>query len=115
MEPQPIEGIYGMLQLWKQEQLRRPIDKPINLVGILPNMFNSRSSLHKGLLESLSNNHQISQYVIPGKIGRRIAFAEVDAEDAQPSSIFDLPDNNFAKQEALAFCHYLNQRMYNNG
>ncbi len=115
MEPQPIEGIYGMLQLWKQEQLRRPIDKPINLVGILPNMFNSRSSLHKGLLEALSNNPQISQYVIPGRIGRRVAFAEVDAEDAQPSSIFDLPDNNLAKQEALVFCNYLNQRIHGNG
>ncbi len=37
MEQFSIEGIYGMLQLWKQESYSRPTERPINLIGILPN------------------------------------------------------------------------------
>src|SRR3989338_1617300 len=115
MEPQPIEGIYGMLQLWKQEQLRRNTGSPINLVGILPNMFNSQSKLHNGLLQSLKDNPMIADFVIPHKLIRRIAYAEVDAEGAKPSSIFDLPNADPAKIEALNFCHYINERMHKHG
>lgn len=115
MEPQPIEGIYGMLQLWKQEQLRRSSETPIHLAGILPNMFNSRSSLHKGLLQALHDNPMITDFVIPHKLGRRVAFAEVDAEGAEPSSIFGLPDNNLAKIEALDFCNHINKRVNTDG
>ncbi len=115
MEPQPIEGIYGMLQLWKQEQLRRSSESPIHLIGILPNMFNSQISLHNGLLQGLKDNPMIADFVIPHKLGRRVAFAEVDAEGAQPSSIFQLPNSNSAKTEALLFCDYINERIKKNG
>lgn len=115
MEPQPIEGIYGMLQLWKQEQLRRSSESPINLAGILPNMFNGRTSLHKDLLSGLKDNPMISDFVIPYKLGRRVVFAEIDAEGAQPSSIFELPDSNVAKIEALNFCNFINERIVNHG
>lgn len=115
MEPQPIEGIYGMLQLWKQEQLRRNANTPIHLVGILPNMFNSSSRLHGDLLSGLKSNPMISDFVIPHNLGRRVAFAEVDAEGAEPSTIFGLPNNNLAKIEALNFCHYINARINKHG
>ena len=115
MEPQPIEGIYGMLQLWKQEQLRRNSSAPIQLAGILPNMFNSSLRLHHDLLEGLKSNPMISDFVIPHSLGRRVAFAEVDAEGAEPSSIFELPNSNAAKIEALNFCNYINDRMKKNG
>lgn len=111
MEPQPIEGIYGMLQLWKQEQMRRSHNNSLNLIGILPNMFKKNSNLHEGYLSNLKNNSAISEFVIPTVIGRRMVFAEVDADGARPPSIFDLPDNNLAKQEALAACNYINERI----
>ena len=112
MESQPIQGIYGMLQLWMQESLSRPGDKPLNLVGILPNMFR-KTTLHNDMLESLKNSSSISKYVMPVKIGHRIAFAEVDSEEANPRSVFDLPDNNIAKQEALEVCKYITERIFN--
>lgn len=114
MEPQPIEGIFGMLQLWRQEQMRRSQNNPLNLIGILPNMFKKNSNLHEGYLANLKENPNISEYIIPAVIGRRMIFAEVDADGARPPSIFDLPDSNQAKQEALNACNIINERI-NNG
>lgn len=115
MEPQPIEGIYGMLQLWKQEQLRRASSAPIHLAGILPNMFNASSRLHNDLLKSLNDNSMISDFVIPHPLGRRVAFAELDAEGAEPSTVFGLPNGNPAKIEALNFCNFINDRIKKHG
>ena len=106
MEAQPIQGIFGMLQLWMQESLKREQDRPLNLIGILPNMFR-QNNLHKDMLEGLKSNPSIEQYIIPVKLGQRIAFAEVDAEGAIPRTIFDLPANNAAKIEAMSLCKYV--------
>ncbi|OGT06292.1 MAG: hypothetical protein A2X78_01445 [Gammaproteobacteria bacterium GWE2_37_16] len=111
MEPQPIEGIYGMLQLWRQEQMRRNPDHPLNLLGILPNMFKKGINLHEGFLENLKRNKNISEFIIGATLGRRTIFAEVDADGAKPGSIFDLSDNHVAKQEALAVCNLVNERI----
>lgn len=114
METQPIQGIYGMLQLWMQETLLRTDDRPLNLIGILPNMFKN-TTLHNDLLESLLNNAEIGKYVLPMKLGHRIAYAEVDSEEASPRSIFDLPDSHQAKIEVMALCKFVNNKVYGNG
>jgi len=111
MEPQPIEGIYGMLQLWRQEQMRRSQDNPLNLMGILPNMFKKGVNLHEGYLDTLKRNKNISEYIIPATLGRRTIFAEVDAKGASPQSIFDLPAGHIAKQEAMCVCNLINERI----
>lgn len=110
MEELPIQGVYGMLQLYMQESLSRPLDNPLNLLGILPNMF-QRINLHKGMLDSLRLDEAISKYIIPYELGDRAAFAEVDATGAIPNSVFDLPDKNIAKQEALNVCNYIAERI----
>lgn len=112
MEPQPIEGVFGMLQLWKQESLRRKASDPLKLLGILPNMFRSNLRLHSDLLAQLQNSKSVSEYILPMKLGQRAVFAEVDAVGANPAAIFDLPDSNPAKQEALAMCEYISERVF---
>lgn len=112
MEELPIQGIYGMMQLWKQESLRREQGKALNLVGILPNQFRN-ISLHEGMYQSLLSTDGIAQYVIPYKLGQRSAFAEVDAEGAHPSSIFNEPNSSKAKQEAIQVCDYIAQKVFN--
>lgn len=111
MEEQPIQGVYGMLQLWMQESRSREKNKPLKLVGILPNMFKN-ILLHKQLLESLQNNEVMSKYVLPVKLGSRAAFAEVDVKCAHPKSIFDLPKSDPAKIEALNVCKYITQEVF---
>ena len=112
MEPQPIQGIYGMLQLWMQESLNREVGRPLELVGILPNMFR-QINLHRDMLDGLKKNPAVSKYIFPFNLGQRVAFAEVDADDASPKSIFDLPEGDIAKLEAMAVCDFVEKRVFN--
>ncbi|MBA3662297.1 MAG: ParA family protein [Gammaproteobacteria bacterium] len=112
MEPQPIEGIYGMIHLWKSETLRRPENNPLNLIGVLPNSFDRRGIIHKDHFESLKQ--EMPEYVLESKIGRRLIYAEADADGAAPPSIFMYPDKNIAKQEVLLACQEIEKRMSNN-
>lgn len=111
MEEQPVQGIYGMLQLWMQESLIREKDRPLKLIGILPNMY-KQTRLHKDILTSLQDNTAINKYMMPVKLTQRIVFAEIDAEDASPRSIFDFPDQHIAKQEAIEVCDYIAERIF---
>jgi chromosome partitioning protein len=111
MEEQPIQGVYGMLQLWLQESCQRESSNPLKLIGILPNMVRP-INLHKDMLESLKINNNISKYVMPVQLGQRAIFAEVDSECATPRSVFDLPDTNTAKQEALQVCEFIAKEVY---
>src|SRR5579883_2627155 len=112
MEEQPVQGIYGMLQLWMQESLSREKSRPLQLIGILPNMF-KQTRLHKDILKSLQDNSAIGKYILPVKFSQRIVFAEVDAADSNPRSIFDFPEQHVAKAEAMEVCDYLAERIFN--
>lgn len=111
MEEQPVQGIYGMLQLWMQESLIREKKRPLQLIGILPNMF-KQTRLHKDILKSLQDNTAIGKYVLPVKFSQRIVFAEVDAADSNPRSIFDFQDQHVARAEALEVCSYIAERIF---
>jgi chromosome partitioning protein len=111
MEEQPVQGIYGMLQLWMQESLVRDKSHPLRLIGILPNMF-KQTRLHKDILKSLQENPAMNKYILPVKFSQRIVFAEVDAADSNPRSIFDFPEQHVAKSEAMEVCQYLAERIF---
>lgn len=111
MEEQPVQGIYGMLQLWMQESLTRDKTRPLNLVGILPNMFKP-TRLHRDILKSLQDNPSIGKYVLPVKFSQRIVYAEVDAADSNPRSIFDIPGNHVASNEAEQVCEHIAERIF---
>ncbi len=112
MEEQPVQGIYGMLQLWMQESLTREKNRPLKLIGILPNMF-KQTRLHKDILTSLQDNMAIGKYIMPVKISQRIVFAEIDSEDATPRSVFDFYNNHVAKREAVEVCDYIAEKVFN--
>lgn len=111
MEEQPVQGIYGMLQLWMQESLTRDKSRPLNLVGILPNMFKP-TRLHRDILKSLQDNPSIGKYVLPVKFSQRIVYAEVDAADSNPRSIFDIPGKHVASNEAEQVCEHIAERIF---
>lgn len=109
MEPQPIEGIYGMIHLWKSESLRRHETNPLHLIGVLPNSYDRRGIIHKDHYDSLKN--EMPDYVLESKIGRRLIYAEADADGAAPPSIFMYPEKNVARQEVLSACEEIEERM----
>lgn len=107
MEDKPIRGVFGMMQLWMQEKKRRDDSNKLNLLGILPNMFDNRTALHTSMFADLMGNPAIAPHLIPHKLSRRITFAENDTETSMPKSLFDLPNSNKAKQECIAVCEYI--------
>ena len=111
MEEKPIQGLFGMIQLWMQESMQRPSDNPLNLLGILPNKY-KQVSLHKELKRQLEEHESFGKYMMPVKLGDRIALAEVDSQDASPRSIFDISDKEEAKKEAIETCTYIVRKIF---
>jgi chromosome partitioning protein len=113
MEDMPLEGLYGLIQLWMQESVARSKNNALKLIGILATKFKNNTTLHKNLLHSLIEHKEIGKYMIPEKLGDRILFPELDSDNAHPRSIFDVLDNNPAKIEALKVCSYIAERVFN--
>jgi chromosome partitioning protein len=114
MEQFSIEGIYGMLQLWKQETYSRTKDNPIELIGILPNQVRN-INIHKNFLSDLRNKEFTSKYVIPYEIKKRAIYTEILAENANPKSIFDLPSDSLERNEYERVCKYIFEKVLKNG
>lgn len=114
MEQFSIEGIYGMLQLWKQETYSRMKDNPIELIGILPNQVRN-INIHKSFLNDLRNKEFTSKYVIPFEIKKRAIYTEILAEDANPRSIFELPKKSIERREYEDVCKYITTKVFKNG
>lgn len=112
MEQFSIEGIYGMLQLWKQESYSREKNNQIELVGILPNQIRD-VRIHKEFLSNLKLMKNTAQYVMPLSIKKRTLYTEILTEEANPKSIFELPKNNLARMEYEAACSYIMERVMN--
>lgn len=114
MEQFSIEGIWGMLQLWKQETYSRSEENPITLVGILPNQMRE-IKIHKQFLESLKQMKGVSEYVMPCEIKKRAIYTEILAENANPKSIFELPSDHVAREEYEAACRFITNKVFNYG
>jgi len=112
MEQFSIEGIYGMLQLWKQESYCRQKDDPIELVGILPNQIRD-IKLHKDFLENLKQTNGIGDFVMPMSIKKRAIYTEILVEDANPKSIFDLDTKHIARIEYEKACKFITDKVFN--
>lgn len=112
MEPQPVEGLYGMLQMWRREVNRRTEDSELKILGILPNMVRKGVALHEGLLSTLREDASINHYLCPCIMHQRIAFAESDHPGAQPASVFDLQPKDPARVEAEAVCGFVNKQLF---
>ena len=108
MEPQVIEGLVAMVTICRRANRGR--STPINILGIVPNMF-KQVALHKGILETIREEPTFQGLVLDTPIGHRIAFAESDHPEAQPKSVFQLTANHKARQEAEAFCAEIERRM----
>lgn len=111
MEEFSLQGVYGMLQLWKQETAQRSPDNPLNLIGILPNRY-KQTSLHKDFYDSLAEDATLGKYLMPVYLSDRIKFSEVDTDGNDPKSIFEFTDKNPAKLEAIEVCQYIESKVF---
>jgi chromosome partitioning protein len=114
MEEDSIDGIYGMMQLWKQETYARPPEHPINIAGILANRVRD-VSLHNNFFEQLKSLESTRDFVIDKKIKERVVYGELRVKEDRPKSVFELAENHIARQECEAVCRELMKRIYNHG
>jgi cellulose biosynthesis protein BcsQ len=101
--------LQGILQLWKQEALSRSSDRPLDLIGILPNKIHSRRGTDRDLLEELRANPELADYIMPMEIIDRKTFPEADL---QQKSIFQFPAGDEARKEAHTACEYIFKRIF---
>ena len=114
MEQYSIDGIYGMMQLWKQETYSRSEDNPLELVGILANQVRD-INLHEQFFNSLRDTDGIRDLMIPHKIKKRAIYTEILVENANPNSIFELSEKHVARRELVSVCQYIMEKVYKNG
>lgn len=114
MEGDSIDGIYGMMQLWKQETYSRTKSNPINLVGILANRVRD-VSLHKSFFSQLKSFELAKNYVIDEKIKERIIYSELRTKESRFNSIFALPSKHVARKECESVCKTIMERIYRHG
>lgn len=117
MEEDSIDGIYGIMQLWKQEVLTRQPNDPIELVGIFANKVRS-VSIHKSYWEQLQANESIRPYLLEPQVSQRIKYAEIRSKDPatkQTSSIFELSENDEARKEVQSVCEAIMRKIYHHG
>ena len=87
---------------------------PIKLVGILPNQVRD-IKLHKQFLESLKQMKGVSDYVMPYSIKMRAIYTEILVENANPKSVFELPQDHVARKEYEQVCRYIADKVFDNG
>jgi len=114
MEKFSMDGIYGMMQLWKQETYSRGTSNPITLLGIIPNRFRNLV-LHKAHFNELKSQKGISEFVTDHKLHERAIYSEILSNKQLPQNIFELPSSNIAREETEKLCDFLYGRMVNNG
>lgn len=108
IELQAIEGLAGVLQIWKQEAMSRADEMPLKLVGVIPNKVHSRRSTDRDLLKNLRANSGYGDYIMPVNMVDR---KELPESDLEKKTIFQYPDKNPAKVEALNICKYIYKRI----
>lgn len=112
MEEDSIDGIYGMMQLWKQEKYMRPKSNPINLAGILANRVRD-VSLHKNFFAQLKSIESTKDFVLDEIIKERVIYGELRVKEDRPKSVFELPEKDKARIECEAICKKVMERVYN--
>jgi chromosome partitioning protein len=108
METMAVEGLQGILTLWKQESLQRPADHPLHLIGVLASKYHSRRTSNKRMYDEIIKVIG-TENVIPIKLFDRTQYPEVDSNKI---SIFDLPDSDEAKKECKALGEYIARRIF---
>ena len=112
MEEDSIDGIYGMLQLWKQETYSRPPEYPIKLAGILANRVRD-VSLHKSFFDQLKSLESTKNFVLNDIIKERVIYGELRVKEDRPKSVFELPASHVARKECETVCKQIMKRIFN--
>jgi len=109
-EEKPINGLRGMIQFERME--RRHRDRPIQVVGVVPNMVNQQTRLHQENIQKLRDDPLIGPMMVDFVIGERIAFPTMDKPGVEPDTIWEFRNYPEAKREAHQLCQFVEQQLF---
>ena len=113
-DPQGFEGVESMIKEYVREKRIRDDDRPLELLGIIPN--NVRSTvLHTDYINKLRTTPVISDFTAPFIIKQRTAFAEVDHPDFTPPSVFTMRKSSPVRQDAEQLVSFVYDKLYGGG
>jgi len=112
MEEMSVEGLYGMLAYWRATNLQRPVNRPLNLIGVLANKYDERLPIHRHYYDALCEHQTLSTYMLPNKMHNWQDYKEAMMQDGKP--VLLLPPKNKTRQEAETVCKLIEERMYAN-
>lgn len=117
LESTPMEGVFGMLQVFNSENMFRPKDNKLNLVGIVANLY-ERYSVHNAHYEELQSYASTAKFLMNIKLHKYKDYAEHDQRrvNLKEGNFFqDLSDDNKARGQALEFCQEVHKRLTDYG
>ncbi|MCS8413192.1 ParA family protein [Pseudomonas aeruginosa] len=109
-EPQSAEGVLSIIAYVSRFAAQRQAHDPLNLIGLLPNLVEKKTRLHRAYLKALETQVVGQKYMMPVKLERRIAYAETDSANTSPTAVTDLVDSTIAT-EAKRFIRYVLERV----
>lgn len=109
-EEKPMNGLRSMLQFERME--RRFRDEPIEVIGVVPNMVNNQTLLHRENIEILRSDNMIGPLMADFCIGKRIAFPTIDKPGISPDTIWKFVNYPEAKKEALQLCRFVERKLF---
>jgi len=112
-EEKPMNGLRSMLQFERTE--RRFRDEPIKVVGVVPNMVNIQTTLHRDNLEILQEDSIIGPLLTNFYIGERIAFPTIDKPNISPDTIWKFKNYPEARKEAYQLCEFVEKQIFGTG
>lgn len=117
LESTPIEGVFGMLQVFNSENMFRSKENKLNLIGIVANLY-ERYSVHDAHYEELQSYASTAKFLMDIKLHKYKDYAEYDQRrvNVKQGHFFDdRSENNKAKQQALEFCNQFHARLISYG
>lgn len=103
MEKFSVEGIYGMLHLFRKESYLREEGNELKLIGVLPNQVR-KVTLHNDFMKELKS--LLKDDLIPYTVHKRTAYSEILAENANPRSVFEFSRKKKERLEMEEVCNH---------
>lgn len=112
-ESKSIQGINAMLQAIRQENYARTNDmEELKLIGLLPNKVRYNTKLHEKILAHFLKEHPDLTFPQDAWLSLLTAFPERDTKDSRPRSVFELPESDLARKQALKMCEYVSKSIF---
>lgn len=104
-EPQPVDGIYSIVSYLYAHQNKRPHDRPLYMLGLLPNMVRN-VTLHRDEMRKLEKSPAFSEMLMGVKLKNRVAYAMTDDPRIQPGEVTGMKGSDI-QIEAKRFAKYI--------